>query len=301
MKVSVLIGTRDRFWQLMRCLETVLEQDYPDLEILLLDDHSAEPLAGRLHQYVSDERLRLFRSSRPLGVAAGRNFLMRQATGDVYVVIDDDAMLDDSGAMTRIVRHLEKHPFTGILALKVIDHQNGAQQLLVPFSRRWRNKRPGLPEAAQTCSYFLGGFHAIRKQVIDICGPYYEGLIFGEEELDLSYRAIGAGFAIQYLPDVIAHHYPAQSVVGKRRGAELHHHVRNRFFLAYKYLPALAVPVYLLVWLLIYALQAGRQLAFGAYLTGFWAGIRELRKTKRMPLNRAAVHYLKLHYGRVWY
>lgn len=301
MKVSVLIGTRDRFATLMRCLETALEQDYPDMEILLLDDHSKENLAEKIYQYVSDDRLRLFRSPRPLGVAAGRNFLMRQSRGEVFVVIDDDAYFDDSGALTRIVRHLEAHPFTGILALKVIDHQNGEQDLLVPFSRRWRKKQPALPDETQTCSYYLGGFHAIRKKVIDICGPYYEGLVFGEEELDLSYRAVGAGFQIQYLPDVAAHHHPEPSVVGKGRGAELHHHVRNRFFLAYKYLPALCVPVYLLVWLMIYALQAGKKLAWGAYLTGLWAGLQELRKTKRTPLNRAAVTYLKLHYGRVWY
>ena len=42
--------------------------------------------------------------------------------------------------------------------------------------------------------------------------------MYGEEELDLSYQAIEAGFDILYLPAVEIHHYPRPPVVDHKDG-----------------------------------------------------------------------------------
>ncbi|RMG32519.1 MAG: glycosyltransferase family 2 protein, partial [Methanobacteriota archaeon] len=77
-KFSVLINSRDRLPILYRCLESVLTQDYPDLEILVLDDASTRyHLGDRLSAVFKDPRLHCFRVETPLGVAGGRNFLMQ--------------------------------------------------------------------------------------------------------------------------------------------------------------------------------------------------------------------------------
>lgn len=305
MKVSVLIGSRDRPEALLRCLESVLKQDYTRLEILVLDDNSSlYHLEELLTAALSDSRLRCFRSNTSLGVAGGRNFLMRQAEGDIFCIVDDDAYFAGSDCISQIVEAFEHHPRVGILASKVLNHRNGQVELLVPFSRQWRRKRPHLTTEPQLVSYYLGGCHAIRRSLIEQCGSYQSDLIFGEEELDLSYRAIEMGFEIMYLPNVLVHHHPAPSVVShwkEYRQPELYYHVRNRFYLAYKYLPWVYIPVYLGVWLNIYGLNALKSGAFREFLGGVVAGVRFLKKLKRTPLNPRAVQYLKTHYGRLWY
>lgn len=305
MKVSVLIGSRDRAEVLAHCLQSVLTQQYKPLEVLLLDDNSSQYLLEeQLGAHFQDERLRWFRSDRALGVAGGRNFLMRQATGDIFCVIDDDACFADDSSVSKLVLAFEHYPQIGILAFKIINHQSGRQRLRLPFTQHHLKKSPNIAQECNLVSYYIGCGHAIRRLVIEQCGGYWEDMMFGEEELDLSYRAIMRGFAIKYLPDVVVYHYPQPSVIGqtaKKRYSELHYHIRNRFFISYKYLPAINTPVYLTIWLAIYGLRALKLGAFGEFLSGIKAGVRLWKTIKRTPLSPQAIEYLKTNYGRLWY
>ncbi len=305
MKVSVLIGSRNRPHVLKRCLESVLSQTYPDLEIVVLDDASDQvDLCQTLMEHFNDARLRCLRSDTQLGVAGGRNRLIAEATGDILCFIDDDAYFDNPTAIARFVDVFRSNQKIGIVACKVLDHRSGHVDLLVPFPRRWRNRIPGITERAQYVSYYIGGHHAIRREVIEHCGAYAKDLMFGEEELDLSYRVIDAGYYIYYEPAIVVHHHPQASVVaahGKGHSRELYHHVRNRLYLAYRYLPAKYIPSYLGIWLIRYFIDGIRDNTLGAFFAGLYDGILQLRKYQRNPISTKAQDYLQQHYGRLWY
>ncbi|MCB0210940.1 MAG: glycosyltransferase family 2 protein [Anaerolineae bacterium] len=305
MKVSVLVGSRNRPDVLRRCVATALNQDYSDLQILVLDDHSDRYRLDEIIQAeFHDPRLRCFRSEQPLGVAGGRNFLMQQASGDIFCVIDDDACFAQTDAVSRLVETFDAHSRVGILAFKIINHVNNKTDLRLPFNRRQRRKNPRIMTQAGLVSYFVGTGHAIRRCVIERCGSYRADLMYGEEELDLSYQAIEQGFEILYVPEIAVLHYPQPSVVTRQKGyrhQELYYHVRNRFFLAYKYLPARYIPSYLSVWLITYGFSAAKSAALGEYCGGIAAGFKLLRQLKRTPLSRQAIAYLAAHHGRLWY
>lgn len=305
MKVSVLIGSRNRLSVLIRCLESVLCQNYSDLEILVLDDASDEvDLCQELMERFSDPRLRCLRSDVQLGVAGGRNRLMAEATGDILYTIDDDACLANRDAITCLVNVFRSDEKIGIVACKIVDHRSEGTDLLVPFPRRLRRRKPGITEQAQYVSYYLGGCHAIRREVLEHCGMYADDLVFGEEELDLSYRVVSAGYRIYYEPAIVVHHYPQPSVVAKgKRGdvKELYHHIQNRLYLAYRYLPTRYVPVYLTIWLGRYLIESIRRGTINTFFAGLFDGILRLKKYKRTPINAQALRYLREHYGRLWY
>lgn len=304
MTVSVFIATRDRPDALRRCLRSVAAQSYPDVEVLVLDNAGSPALSARTLQDLLPERpVRLLRRERPLGVGAARNLLMQAASGDILLALDDDAYFRAPDTLDRVVDVFRTHTGVGICALRIEDHRNGRIRLLIPHSRRDRRRHPHLADVGHQVSYYLGGAHAIRRSVIDACGVYSAHLEYGEEELDLSYRAIQAGFALYYLPDAVVvheaavHRQPDPQVFRRR----LYHHVRNRLYLAYRYLPALYVPSYLTWWLLAYALEAVRRRAPGAYLSGLTHGLAALRQVRRSPLDARALAYLRKHYGRLWY
>ena len=306
MRVSVLIGSRNRPNVLKHCLHSVIAQDCRGLcEILVLDDASDECYA---EQYAScaqlDPRILCLRSDVQGGVAGGRNCLMGHATGELLAFIDDDAVFGDDSCLTRAVSKFEGRPQIGIISGRIIDHREGEKGLLVPFSQNARKANPLVPETEQLVSYFLGGWHIIRRSVIDQCGKYDPLLVFGEEEVELSYRAINAGFQILYCPTAVVHHYPQSSVLEHRDRpsmSELYCHMRNRLLIAYKYLPWRYVPTYLGVWLTVYAGMAFKQGSPSDFVSGVAHVIVALRSVRRIPLNRSALSYLRSHYGRLWY
>lgn len=129
--VSVLICTRDRCEPVVRCIRSILEQDYPNFEILILDDFSEHgDVCNFIRSRVFDPRVKCFRSDKQLGVAGARNFLMRQATGKIFVVIDDDAVFAGKNCLFSIVDILNKNLDVGILALRIVDHRGGREELM---------------------------------------------------------------------------------------------------------------------------------------------------------------------------
>ena len=305
MKISVLINSRDRPETLTRCLQSVLSQQYVLFDVIVLDDASSGcHLEAVVGPQFPDDRLNFLRTEMPLGVARGRNLLMARATGDVFVIIDDDAYFESNDALSHIVETFHSYPQAGIIACKIVDHRAGKQQLLVPFSWRSRRQQPAITQNLDLVSYFLGGGHAILRQTIEVCGTYSDSLIFGEEELDLSYRVIEAGYEIYFLPDVIIHHYPSESVVADEKNfqhPELYYHVHNRLYLAYRYLPWKFVPLYLFIWLVRHSIDAIKTGGITEVLAGIRDGLQTVRRTERTPLGPQAVKYLQTNYGRLWY
>lgn len=305
MLVSVLIGTRNRPMLLERCVRSVLSQDYTNLEIIVLDDGSDDPdLCNGVKTSFGDPRIRCLRSDRSLGVAAGRNVLMEEAQGDVLCILDDDAYFVEHSALSALVDTFIRQPEVAIVAGKIIDHVGEGQRMLVPFSQWTRRRVTGIEDRSRFAAYFLGGCHGIRKAALSEVGVYSDGLVFGEEEMDLSYRIISAGYAIYYDPNVRVHHHSqprADHFADNDGQGEIYHQVRNRMFLAYKYLPWLYMPYYLIHWLsraLFTALRRGR---FAEFRQGFKSGRRWLSEIEREPLHPQAIAYLKDNHGRLWY
>lgn len=299
-KVSVLIGTGNRPEALRRCVESVLSQTYEDLEIVVLDNSPRIDSCEQESEILADDQITCHHVNENLGVAKSRNWLMNEASGDVFVVIDDDAYFENESAVRRIVDGFGNN--VGIQAFKIIDHPDGSEpRILAPIPQSHAEKGD-LDEGFRT-SYFVGGGHAIRREVIEKCGDYNPDLVYGAEELDLSYRAVEAGFEIEYNPRVVVHHHPEPPIVrsDKPGNSELYYSVRNKLYIAYRYLPRKYVPSYVLIWLGYYAVKSLQQAAPLTYLRGVLGGIEMCKSSKRSPVSSETVRYLKANHGRLWY
>jgi glycosyltransferase involved in cell wall biosynthesis len=88
-EVTVVIPTRDRRSLLLRTLRSVLAQEGVRLEVVVVDDGSADQTPGAV-EALGDERIRLVRHERPRGVAGARNAGIAAATGEWVAFLDDD-------------------------------------------------------------------------------------------------------------------------------------------------------------------------------------------------------------------
>jgi len=302
--VSVLIGTRNRPRALAACIASIQVQGFEDFEVVVLDDHSDRVDLAETVRAANDGRIRLIRSERQLGVAGGRNLLMRQARGRYLVVIDDDAVFLDPSCVATLVRDLDDNPGVGIVATHVVEPRGATAALLVPFTKAARRRDPGIVTRKQLVSYYVGTCHAMRKSAVETLGYYQDDLVYGAEESDLSYRAALRGIDILFEPAARVEHRPERPVIdgsaGRRRG-EVYYNIRNRIWLAYRYLPFPHIVSYIAVWSAYYAiagLRGGHTLSYLRGWAGGWLGLRRLRRTPLGPRETAA---LRQRHGRLWY
>jgi uncharacterized membrane protein len=140
----------------------------------------------------SAPRKACFRTEQQPGVTEDRNSPMRRAQRELLIVIDDDAVFATDTAIRRAVELLSRSPETGVLAFKVINHENGRIRLKVPFSELTRRCWPDIHPRRQPVSYYLGTAHALWRELIERCGAYQEEFLFGEEDQAVRNIQLGA-------------------------------------------------------------------------------------------------------------
>jgi glycosyltransferase involved in cell wall biosynthesis len=91
--ISVVIPCYNVERYIGRCLESVLAQEYTQLEIIVVDDGSTDGTAAVIERYLGDERIKLLRRSNA-GVSAARNAGIAAATGELLGFVDSDDWLE---------------------------------------------------------------------------------------------------------------------------------------------------------------------------------------------------------------
>lgn len=84
--ISVYIPTRNRPSLLDRAVRSVLDQDYQNLEIIIVDDASDQAVYNKWN----DQRIRIINNHMPLGAPASRNLAICAASGEFITGLDDD-------------------------------------------------------------------------------------------------------------------------------------------------------------------------------------------------------------------
>jgi glycosyltransferase involved in cell wall biosynthesis len=111
--VTVCIPTYNRRDLLATSLRSVLEQDWPDVEVIVSDNASTDDTEQYVRS-IDDPRLRYDRLGRNVGLFANLSRCLHLGTGRYRVMLpDDDLMLP--GNLERKVRFLDQHPNAGMV------------------------------------------------------------------------------------------------------------------------------------------------------------------------------------------
>ncbi|MFB7243388.1 CDP-glycerol glycerophosphotransferase family protein [Streptomyces populi] len=93
---------------LRECLDSVLEQSYPDIEVIAVDDCSPDGCGAILDEYAArDPRMRVLHLPENVGLGRARNAGMPLAGGDYLLFLDSDDTLTP-GALRAMADRLEE-------------------------------------------------------------------------------------------------------------------------------------------------------------------------------------------------
>lgn len=101
-KVSVVIPTYNRAHLLPKAIQSVLNQTYQDLEIVLVDDGSTDNTEEVIKDF-KDERIRYIRHNQNKGASAARNTGIRESRGK-YIAFQDS---DDEWFLDKLKQQIE--------------------------------------------------------------------------------------------------------------------------------------------------------------------------------------------------
>ncbi|MGW2473006.1 glycosyltransferase family 2 protein [Streptomyces sp. NPDC001665] len=260
---AVIITMGNRPAELRALLDSVAAQEGDRIEVVVVGNGSPVPDVP--------PGVRTVELPENLGIPGGRNvgieaFGPSGADVDALLFLDDDGLLPLTDTAELCRKAFAEDPRLGIISFRIADPETGVTQ-----RRHVPRLRAADPMRSSRVTTFLGGANAVRTRVLAEVGPLPGDFFYAHEETDLAWRALDAGWLIDYRADMVLHH----PTTAPSRHAVYHRMVaRNRVWLARRNLPAPLVPVYLGVWMALTLLRRPSGEALKAWFSGFREGWR---------------------------
>ena len=210
-RVSVVVCSHNGGSTLGACLARATALDYPDYEVIVVDDGSTDATASIADSFP----VRLIRTANE-GLSAARNSGLRAATGEIVAFMDDDCV-PDRDWLTYLAATFMATPHAavggpnvpppdGLVAECVAKAPGGATHVLV--SDREAEHVPG-------CNM------AFRKSVLEEIGGFDPQFRRAGDDVDVCWRLKELGWTIGFSPAAMVWHRRRPSVrayLGQQRG-----------------------------------------------------------------------------------
>jgi GT2 family glycosyltransferase len=255
---TVVLTMGDRPNELNRLLASVADQEGDPISVVVVANGGPLP---ELPEDATGVSL-----PENVGIPAGRNVgvdALPDST-DVVLYLDDDGRLAGTDAGRLLREAFAANPRLGIVSFRIVDPLGGETQ-----RRHVPRLRAGDPMRSGPVTTFLGGASAVRAAVLREVGGLPDDFFYAHEETDLAWRALDAGWEIEYRSDIVLEH-PKTSPA--RHAAFFRMNARNRVYLARRNLPWPLVPAYLGTWVVLTAARRPSKEAAQAWAAGFREG-----------------------------
>jgi len=145
-KVSICIPVYNGAKYVCETINSVLNQDYENLEILVSDDCSTDDTIS-IVESIKDNRIRIIKNKENLGLGGNWNVLLREATGDYLMIVCQDDLLIP-GVISQKVKVLEENPDVVIVtsASYVINENSTRLFVRRPFKKTQKFDRNKIRE-----------------------------------------------------------------------------------------------------------------------------------------------------------
>lgn len=159
---------------LAQSLDALLDQSYPDFELIISDNASTDATAEICHTYAAaDPRIRYIRQPRNVGAAPNHNLVFREAGGELFKWASHDDLYGRD-LLRRCVDALDEHP-EAVLSHAFLAIIDGQDQVVEKYDYRLATDSPRAPERFRALLFARGGddfYGVIRADVLRRVAPH---------------------------------------------------------------------------------------------------------------------------------
>jgi O-antigen biosynthesis protein len=196
--VSVVVCCYNAATTLDECLQSLERLDYPEYEVIVVDDGSTD----QTHKIAESYNVRLIRVTNG-GLSRARNLGIEAAGGSVVAFIDSDAYADQDW-LYYMVSALEEHGAAAV----------GGPNLSPPgdgFMAQCVDESPGNPTCVlvdnEEAEHIPGCNMAFQKEAFELVGRFDPEHRAAGDDVDLCWRLLVAEKKIVYHPSAIVWHH----------------------------------------------------------------------------------------------
>jgi GT2 family glycosyltransferase len=186
-----------------RCLEHLLEQDYPNYEVIVVDDGSRDDTVAVAEAAAARGELKIVRSARNRGCPSARNLGLRHAHGEIVAFVDADGFAAPDWLRGIVAAFAGDETIGGVASTVFYDDNplvlNGAGGTV--NRQGWAadlsmNESYESARIVAEALYPMGCGMAIRREALARVGPFDDRMLNYYDDVDYGVRLWRAGYRV---------------------------------------------------------------------------------------------------------
>jgi hypothetical protein len=213
--ISVVILNFNGKKFLSKCLDSLLKSDYPNFEVIVVDNASTDGSVELMQRNFSQYRnLRVICNNRNLGFAEGNNLGARVAQGEYVVFLNVDTEVDRKW-LKELIMVMQSDETIGVAQSKLIlfDRKtiDSAGDFINFYGKGWMRgygeEDKGQYDKVNEIFSARGAGMLVKKQILDKVGYFDPTFFMVYEDIDLCWRIRLNGYKVMFAPKSIVYHF----------------------------------------------------------------------------------------------
>lgn len=204
-KVSVIIPAHNSGKRIEKCIQSILSQDYLNIEIIAVDDYSKDGTYQILKDF---KRIKVIRNEKNLGLAASLDRGISNSTGRYILTIQDDCVLLSKDYISKGIKHFKNKKLAGIAGKMIqnYDKMNLINKLFVVLNHNLYNLK-----GVEKIQFIENRCSIYDKEKMKEVNYFDASFLYSGEDQNLCYKARALGYefivdnSIEYFHDAELH------------------------------------------------------------------------------------------------
>lgn len=268
--VTIIIPTFNRMGKLIKCINSVLDNDYKYKYIIVSDDASTDGTENAIKKYINKKNFLYLRNSNESLLSVTINNAIQFSKGEYIFILDDDNVLQKN-CISNLVSSFKGHKKAGIvgpLALykshkDIIMHAGTTRSrfmrraIFIYMNEKWN----GQIEEGEEVEDFANAF-MFKKKIINKIGMWDLLVPFMGEDGNFEARVRKAGYKIIINPKAITYHdipyNPKEKYFVRVNKLRLYYTMRSKIINEFRYDTligrltfSISIPIYLCYYILL--------------------------------------------------
>jgi cellulose synthase/poly-beta-1,6-N-acetylglucosamine synthase-like glycosyltransferase len=208
--VSIIVPVKNGEKTLKKCIDSILNLNYPNYELIIVNDGSTDNTQKILEEY--KDKIKII-NTQGVGPSKARNLAVKQAKGELVAFTDSDCIVDKEwlNELVKCFKIEENLAGVGGEQLSPQDESNFGKIVnnfmhsigIIEYVKD--EKEVVFTQHNPTCNSIY------KKEVFEKLGGFKEGLWPGED-VEFDYRVTKTGYKLLFNPKAIVYHYRPQNI-----------------------------------------------------------------------------------------